>query len=127
MADPVKLQPPRSNQLFIIFRVVSSINRTPFAALGEVPLNFCDGPNQEPGEEITLHIHRPPGQLTLSTPHSPQRRADLTGPFVFRQSTVLGLRRRGRRLGPVRQHPPWGPVHISHEPTSYQHIPGDSL
>ena len=93
-----------------------------FTALVEVPPNFCNGPSQEPGEEITLHTWHWV-DLPSSFPI-----ASTMGWFnwsVCLPSLRLRASQTSAQVRPSSSPP--SPVHISHEQTNDQHGPGDAV
>jgi len=59
MKNPVEVQPPGGNRVFIVLRVIAPRDRTPFIPpLDDVPLDLGHGPGWELGERIVRCIHR---------------------------------------------------------------------
>jgi len=58
MKDPVEIQPPGTDRVFIILRVIASGNRVPFTPLDDVSLDLVHSPDRELGEEVPRRIHR---------------------------------------------------------------------
>ena len=58
MKNPVEVQLPGGDRLFIVLRVVTSRDRVPFASLDDVSLDLISNPDRELGEEIFRRTHR---------------------------------------------------------------------
>jgi hypothetical protein len=44
MEDPVEVQPPGGDRLFVVLRVEKPRDRIPFALLNDLPLDLCHSP-----------------------------------------------------------------------------------
>lgn len=109
-----QLRPPCSDCLFVILRVVTSGDCIPFTPLDNMLLYLSRGPSRELSKEIAGHAWL--AILTSSVSRSPRGLVDRAGPLVLYLPHVQGLRRRWRRLAPVRRSPLWrpsSPVYIS--------------
>ena len=58
MKNLVEVQPPGSNRLFIVLRVITSRDRVPSTPLDDVSLDLVHSPDWEIGEEIAWWMYR---------------------------------------------------------------------
>lgn len=58
MKNPVEVQPPGSDRVFIVLCVIASGNRTPFTPLDDMSPDLVHSPDQKFGEEVARHVHR---------------------------------------------------------------------
>ena len=58
MKNPVEVQPPSGDRLFVVLRVIMSGDHIPFTPLDDVPLDLVHSPDRELGEEITWRTDR---------------------------------------------------------------------
>jgi len=58
--NPVEVQLPGGDRLFVVLRVVTSRDRVPFSPLDDILLSLFHSPDRELGEEIARGTHRWP-------------------------------------------------------------------
>ena len=77
MKDPVEIQPPCSDRLFIIFRMETSRDEISFTPLADVPQDLVHDPAIEDfGEQANRTAYTSLVQLTSSVSQSLQGRTD---------------------------------------------------